>query len=300
MFHVEQMELLSECPVCKGNSQEKVMNCKDFTVSAEDFTIVKCKGCSFLFTNPRPDKTEIGRYYKSTNYISHSDTSKGLVNRIYKLVRRMAVSGKYRLVKPYLSSPALLDIGAGTGYFLAYCRSKGLKVSGVEPDSDARATAHQIHQISLLQESTLAEMNSESFSVITMWHVLEHVHDLHDRIREIDRLLLPGGRLIVAVPNHRSFDARHYQADWAAYDTPRHLYHFDPDSIRNLFERFGFRLEEIKPMVWDSFYVSLLSEKYQSGKTNYLKAFLIGLFSNLLAKKGEHSSQIYIISKRSV
>jgi len=297
MFHVEHMEKINECPVCQKNSWIKERVCKDHTVSGELFQIERCAGCGFLMTNPRPKKENIGRYYQSSAYISHSDKAEGLVNRIYREVRKLTLASKYRLIRPFLSNPHLLDIGAGTGYFLKYCKDKGVQVRGVEPDSGARETAMRIHQIRLEEEQALLEMEDNSFSVITMWHVLEHVHDLDERIRQLRRLLKSDGRLLIAVPNPLSNDAAYYQDFWAAYDVPRHLYHFVPESIEKLFNRYGFRLEKMLPMKWDAYYVSMLSESYKNGKPGMLSAFLRGFLSNLRAKNGKYSSQIYIFSK---
>ena len=298
---MEHMEEILNCPVCNHNQFSKHLNCKDHTVSGEQFAILICNSCGFLFTNPRPDKTRIGHYYKSEAYISHSDTSKGLLNALYKAVRRLTLASKYRLIKPYLiDEPTLLDIGAGTGYFLKYCKDKGVYVSGIEPDPDARAAAQRLHGIALKTEQSLKEFNAASFSVITLWHVLEHLHDLNDNISSIKRLLKDSGKLIVAVPNHTSYDAQYYKEYWAAYDVPRHLYHFNPESIGRLFEKHGFVLETTKPMKWDAYYVSMLSEKYKSGSTNYLNSFFRAFVSNARAHHSRFSSQIYILSKNRI
>jgi SAM-dependent methyltransferase len=295
---VEHLEKLSNCPVCGGTAFKDTLQATDHTVSLEQFNIVSCESCGFMFTNPRPSKEQIGRYYQSSAYISHSDTSKGLVNKLYKFARTLTLASKYRLIKPYLGNQKLLDIGAGTGYFLKYCSDKGIMAEGVEPDADARALADKQHRLRLNGEEYLEKYPDENFSVITMWHVLEHVHDLNNRILEIRRLLKQDGRLFVAVPNHNSADAHHYKAFWAAYDVPRHLYHFDPESIQKLFEKHGFVLDAILPMYLDAFYISLLSEKYKIGKTSFFKAFFQGLLSNLQAGTGKYSSQIYVLSKR--
>jgi predicted SAM-dependent methyltransferase len=173
-------------------------------------------------------------------------------------------------------------------------------VSGIEPDPDARAAAQRLHGIALKTEQSLKEFNAASFSVITLWHVLEHLHDLNDNISSIKRLLKDSGKLIVAVPNHTSYDAQYYKEYWAAYDVPRHLYHFNPDSIGRLFEKHGFVLETTKPMKWDAYYVSMLSEKYKSGSTNYLNSFFRAFVSNARAHHSRFSSQIYILSKNRI
>ncbi len=291
------MEELKNCQLCGGSVFEQRFNCIDYTVSKEYFSIVECKGCGFVFTNPRPNDSDLGKYYKSETYISHSDSSKGIVNKLYKLVRKVTLKQKLKQIQPYLENNKLLDIGCGTGAFLNYCKLSGVDVLGIEPDEDARNFGKSQYSIDVHPESTMVELNAESFSVITMWHVLEHVGDLNKRVDEMKRLLTPNGRIFIAVPNHKSADAQHYRENWAAYDVPRHLHHFDNQSITRLFGNHGMHLENVLPMKFDSFYVSLLSEEIKTGKRNLLKGMYQGLISNLKAEKNTWSSQIYILRK---
>jgi len=291
------MEVLTTCPVCDGTLFENYMNCVDYTVSRETFTIQKCKTCGFLFTNPRPAESEIGRYYKAEAYISHTDSSKGVINKLYKRVRSITLRIKYTLIKPALTNNRLLDIGAGTGAFLDHCKRKGVDVYGIEPDADARAIAQVNYGLNLQEEPSIAQFKSEQFSVITMWHVLEHVSELNQRVVELRRLLTDDGRIYIAVPNHKSNDAKYYGASWAAYDVPRHLYHFEQKTIQHLFEKHKLHLEKVIPMKFDAFYVSLLSEQYKTGKSNLFRGFLRGILSNLNAKTDTWSSQVYVFRK---
>jgi 2-polyprenyl-3-methyl-5-hydroxy-6-metoxy-1,4-benzoquinol methylase len=291
------MEVLTTCPVCDGTLFENYMNCVDYTVSRETFTIQKCKTCGFLFTNPRPAESEIGRYYKAEAYISHTDSSKGVINKLYKRVRSITLRLKYTLIKPALKNNRLLDIGAGTGAFLDHCKRKGVDVYGIEPDADARAIAQVNYGLNLQEEPSIAQFKSEQFSVITMWHVLEHVSELNQRVAELRRLLTDDGRIYIAVPNHKSSDAKYYGASWAAYDVPRHLYHFEQKTIQHLFEKHKLHLEKVIPMKFDAFYVSLLSEQYKTGKSNLFSGFLRGILSNLNAKTDTWSSQVYVFRK---
>lgn len=286
---------LSECPVCSGTQFSSFIQCADHTVSQESFSIVRCTGCGFLMTNPRPENADLGKYYKSEQYISHSNTSKGWVNRVYKIARAFTLAQKYRLVKPYASENGLLDIGCGTGAFLDYCAEKGLNVEGVEPDEDARKFAQSEYGFQLKTEDALNDWPDAQFSAITMWHVLEHVPNLSERIAQLKRLLNARGRIFVAVPNHTSADAHHYRQFWAAYDVPRHLWHFSPSTIRTLFNKHGFVLERTLPMKLDAYYVSLLSERYKNG--NAVSAIWQGFRSNWLAGDDKWSSQIYVFKK---
>lgn len=302
MFHVEHthMEELKECPVCAGKVFEPFIICKDFTVSGEKYSIVKCTSCGFLFTNPRPGAMEIGKYYESEEYISHSNSKEGFLNKIYQFVRKKAIADKIKLIQGENKGleKKILDIGCGTGEFLQACKENGWKSRGVEPNEKARTFAQITYGLNILDETQLKALQ-DTFSIITMWHVLEHVHELQERVMQLNKLLKTGGTAIIAVPNPTSADALNYKEFWAAYDVPRHLYHFSPSSIKNLFSRHGFSHVKSLPMKYDSFYVSMLSEKYRHGTNNLTGAFFNGLKSNLKAGANpeKYSSVIYIFKK---
>lgn len=298
------MEKIQICPVCSGQSFQDHIHCKDFTVSKAVFTIQKCKTCGFLFTNPRPAQAEIGLYYESKDYISHTNSKKGLFNKTYQLIRDIAIANKIGLIRKetgkrsFAADFSLLDIGCGTGEFLAGSKSQGWKSVGVEPGESARQQAIKNHGVQVEEESYL-NSSKEEFDVITMWHVLEHVHDLNGRLEQIYRLLKKNGVLIIAVPNHTSKDAAIYGEKWAAWDVPRHLYHFSPEVIKLLLKRHHFTHITSSPMKYDAFYVSLLSTGYESGKKSTIKGALAGLRSNLAAKGNpeKYSSVIYTFRK---
>ncbi len=289
------MDQLTNCPLCGGEKFITRFTCLDYTVSKEQFPVVECESCGFVFTNPRPALADLGNYYKSDTYISHSDTSAGLVNKLYKFVRRFTLKQKYSLTTPFLSPNTLLDIGCGTGAFLHYCKTHGTSVVGIEPDDQTRQYAIDTYHIDARPESELKHLPEHHFSVITMWHVLEHVPALHERVEEMKRLLTNDGRIFIAVPNHLSYDAHWYGKDWAAYDVPRHLHHFDIHSITKLFGEHAFEVEAVLPMKFDAYYVSMLSEEIRSGKRNFIKGMIRGLISNLKASKTTWSSQVYVI-----
>jgi len=295
------MPTISHCPLCGKENVEIKFHVKDHTVSSRYFDIASCIGCGFLFTLDPPDAESIGVYYQSDAYISHSNSTKGFLNAIYHLVRKRAVSSKSKLLcnATGKKNGSILDYGCGTGSFMAEMQSVGWLVTGIEPDAGARQKA--IDQTGAVVEmpSFLNSIESESNDAITMWHVLEHVHDLHQTVKELMRILKDDGVLIIAVPNHRSFDATYYKAFWAAFDVPRHLYHFSPDTMKKLLTMHGLSIVKLLPMWFDSFYVSLLSEKYKHGKTRFFNAMMIGLISNLKAmfRPGMCSSQIYVIRK---
>lgn len=293
------MIIYSDCPCCNSNDLVKVLSARDHTVSGSVFDIWHCNTCTTRFTQEVPDKNEIGKYYRSENYISHSDTKKGFINSLYHYVRGRTLRGKRKLVEKYtnLSTGNLLDIGAGTGAFLHTMERSGWNVTGLEPDEIARQNANTLYGLSFKDPGELVSLPQQSFDAITMWHVLEHVHDLHGYMEQLKKILKPNGCLFIAVPNYTCYDENVYKEWWAAYDVPRHLYHFSPKAITQLLLKHGLQLKDVKPMWYDSFYVSMLSEKYKTGKNNFISAAWTGYISNwkALFDKERCSSLIYIV-----
>lgn len=293
------MEKLEKCPICNNNTLNKFISCIDFTVSKEVFDIDECEKCSFKFTNPRPNINEIGKYYQSETYISHSDTNKGLVSKIYKWVRSYTLSKKVNLINKInnYQKGIILDIGCGTGYFLKECQDNKWQVNGIEPDDNARKLA--VQNLSQNIKTSLFELeNNKAYDVITMWHVLEHVHDLNKTLEKLKNLLKENGKIVIAVPNYECYEEKIYKEYWAAYDVPRHLNHFSKNTIIQLFKNTGLKNIAIEPMYFDSTYISMLSSKYKNGKTNYIESIYTGLKSNIKAKnKQNYSSLIYIFEK---
>lgn len=294
------MEKINACPVCSNREFEPYLTTRDYFYSMESFNIAKCKACGFLFTNPRPDEKDAARYYHSDAYISHSNADRGMVNRVYQLVRRHALKKKTRLVKKFAREGRALDIGCGTGHFLNELSRNGFEVFGIEPGESARKFAKEEFKLNVEKDLSALDKTHAPFTAITMWHVLEHVYQLNDYLIKIRNHLAKDGIFIVAVPNPECYDALHYKEYWAAFDLPRHLYHFTRDTMINLMTIHQFELVEILPMKFDSFYVSLLSEKYKSGKNNYPGAFFKGLQSNLSTFRNRHnySSIIYVLKPK--
>ena len=291
----------SQCPVCKSPSIQTAFSAKDHTVSKDMFAVWHCNACMARFTQDVPDQEAIGAYYASENYISHSDTQKGIINKLYHLVRKKTLASKMNMIKKQTGKESgnILDVGCGTGAFLHIMQGSGWKITGLEPDETARAKARSLYNIEALPSNKIYDLPHNSCDAITMWHVLEHVHPLHEYIEQLKNLLAVNGKLFIAVPNYTSHDAKIYRENWAAYDVPRHLYHFSPKSMKALMNLHGLEVKKIKPMWFDSFYVSMLSEQYQHGKGNIIGAFFTGLVSNIktVLDKEKCSSIIYIISK---
>lgn len=290
-------EKLDECPSCKHPQFANYKICKDHSVSGESFALVICQNCKLIFTTPRPSESHIHAYYQSENYISHTNKANNLTNLIYKQVRNITLRQKVALIKRYTTGKHLLDYGCGTGTFLDYCQSKRYMVDGFEPNPKASAIASD--QLGKQVATNTAQLQGKAtYDVITAWHVIEHVHHLMDTITSLRKLLKPKGVLFIAVPNINSYDAKHYDANWAAYDVPRHLYHFNKKSFTHFAKQAKLHIQHIHPMKFDAYYVSLLSEKYRNSNSQFLNAFKTGYKSNKLARKtGEYSSLIYVLTK---
>jgi len=291
----------THCPVCGSPDIKNALSAKDYTVSSETFAIAECYTCSLRFTQDVPDAASISPYYKSENYISHTNTSKGLVNRLYQSVRKRTLRQKRKLISKAtgLEKGSLLDVGSGTGSFANEMKQAGWLVTGLEPDADARTVGKQLYNVELADINQFYNLPVSSYDAITMWHVLEHVHDLQGYVAQLKSLLKENGKFFIAVPNYTSKDAAIYKEHWAAYDVPRHLYHFSPQSMQVLMEKHGLKILQHKAMWYDSFYVSMLSSKYKNGKTNLVASFFNGLRSNFKAMGDVKrcSSVIYIIGK---
>jgi 2-polyprenyl-3-methyl-5-hydroxy-6-metoxy-1,4-benzoquinol methylase len=290
----------TNCTVCGSPAIKNVLSAKDHTVSSEIFPIAECNDCLLRFTQDVPDAIGILPYYKSEDYISHTNTSKGIINRLYQIVRKRTLRKKRKLLQKVtgMGKGQLLDVGSGTGSFVSEMNLHGWNVTGLEPDAGARQVAKNEYNIELKDMNQFNHLAEGSFDAITLWHVLEHVHDLSAYMIQLKALLKEEGKLIIAVPNYTSLDAAIYKEHWAAYDVPRHLYHFSPQSMQVLMEKNGLRLIGYKPMWYDSFYISMLSSKYKNGKTNLLASFFNGLRSNLKAfgDVKRCSSVIYLAS----
>lgn len=268
---------------------------KDYSISNESFSLFINTEYGFLETYPKPNIENLDKYYESQEYISHTDSSKTILDKIYQKVKKITLSQKVNLLKKHIKKGDILDIGAGTGDFLNVAKSKGFIVFGTEPNQNARNLAKS-KNIDLVED--IKYLPEKQFDAITLWHVLEHIYNLEEFLNKLSTLLKPNGVLIIAVPNYNSYDAKYYKNFWAAYDVPRHLWHFSKNSIKKLFSNYGFNTIHVKPMWFDSFYVSLLSEKYKTSKTNWFISFFIGLYSNLYGiVKKEFSSHIYLLKK---
>lgn len=272
---------------------------KDHSVSGEEFQLIFNEDTEILETFPAPNKDQLFKYYKSEDYISHTDSKRNLFERVYHIIRSRALKKKLRLINSFGNeSKQLLDVGCGTGDFLKIALTNGWTVTGIEPNEQARKIANVKTNQNVFEIDHLDNLKEHTFDVITLWHVLEHLPKLDTHIQLFRKLLKPNGLLIIAVPNYKSYDAAHYKEFWAAYDVPRHLWHFSRKSINKLFQKENFTLIKTIPLIFDAYYVSLLSEKYKTGYMNPLKAFWVGLKSNYRARhNNDYSSLIYVLKQ---
>jgi 2-polyprenyl-3-methyl-5-hydroxy-6-metoxy-1,4-benzoquinol methylase len=293
------LERLEACPLCKGTTFHPFLLCKDHTTTGELFHVEQCNTCNLVLTNPRPVPSDARKYYQSNSYISHTSKATGIVDYIYLIFRHLTLRWKFRLIKKYLKANTLLDVGCGTGHFLKHCKDRGVTNMGIEVSDDARKIAIKN---SLRVEKSIQDLPNEKFSVITLWHVLEHIYNLEETLIQLKARLEENGIIFIAVPNWQAMDATHYGEYWAAYDVPRHLWHFSKDTIRTLLDKSGLKLKETIPMRLDAYYVSLLSEKYKHNGgttlTSALSALMTAYKSNQQGKREmNYSSLIYLAGK---
>lgn len=293
---------INACPLCGGTHLKRAMTCTDFYASGEQFDVLSCEDCGFTFTQGVPVEAEIGRYYETPDYISHSDTKKGAMNTLYHQVRKYMLGKKARLIakESHRKSGRLLDIGTGTGYFAATMVQRGWKVEAIEKNEQARLFAEEHFGLEVKSEAALHEFQAGSFDVITLWHVMEHLEHLDSTWERLYELLSDRGILIVAVPNCSSYDAEKYGEYWAAYDVPRHLWHFTPVTIQQLASKHGFIMAARHPMPFDAFYVSILSEKHRKSSLPFMKGMCTGTMAwfSALGRKERSSSMIYVFRKK--
>ncbi len=292
------LEKIENCPLCNNDKLTLHISCKDNMISGEIFEITKCSSCSFIFTNPRPNPEKLDSYYESDDYVSHANKSNNLSNIIYKIARQFTLSSKLKIINEITNNKTVLDYGCGTGYFLNTCKKNGWDINGFEPNNAAREQATiNTDNIILSQLSEIEKL--KDISLITLWHVLEHIPDLNKIFSILKTTLSSNGKFLIAVPNNESYDALHYKEHWAAYDVPRHLYHFSQNTMNYFLQKHGLKLYKTIPMKLDSYYVSLLSEKYKTSKINYIKSIINGYKSNVYAShnKNNYSSLIYIAGK---
>lgn len=290
----------TKCPLCNSTQIGPSLATEDYSISKEPFEIYDCQSCSFRFTQHIPTPEKIGPYYQSEVYISHSDTKEGLVNSLYHTAREWMLQRKRKLVQSLTKGKTLLDIGSGTGYFLDQMQQNGYQVYGVEIDAAARKATQEKFGIKVAEPMSLLKGQLPTkVEVITLWHVLEHLHDLEGYMNSMHRQLTDDGIVLIAVPNHTAYDATYYKKHWAAYDVPRHLWHFTPATIEKLAQKTGFQVVTQKRLPLDPFYNALLSEQYLGNSLALVRGGIIGGIAllNSFLDASRTTSPIYVLRK---
>lgn len=297
MKHDEKMN--NKCPWCESEKAQINLWLKDEFLTKEDFHICECLNCGLLYTMPRPDKEKIGAYYKSEAYYSHQENKKGFIPKVYERVKTINLKYKYRLATSGMQPGKLLDIGCGVGDFLHTAEMHGWECIGVEPSKDAKTIAQNRMKGTIITSEKLESFSDGAFDVITMWHVLEHVDDLKWQVTQLQRLVKPSGRVVIAVPNYKSYDGQYYKEHWAAYDVPRHLNHFNRITLSKIFKTSGLELVKMDKLKWDSYYISYLSEQYRHHSLPLVRGLYRGFISNCKARRsGEWSSLVYVFERK--
>lgn len=292
------MKKLDTCPVCQSENILKTLDVKDYFLSQEHFSIWKCLNCDLLFTNPRPENENLAKYYDSPDYLSHDTEDNGAIGKLYSFLREINIRRKYKIIRALHDTGKILDIGCGTGELLNYFQNRKWECFGIEPNASARNFAKSHYHLQVEEEQNLQNLPDTSFDIISMWHVLEHVPDVNERLQVAKRILHDNGYFIIALPNPISPDAMYYKEYWAGLDVPRHLSHFSPKAFKKLAKLHGLQIINILPLKMDAYYVSLLSERYKKTSLPLMRAFLSGYRSNRSASKsGNYSSLIYVLKK---
>lgn len=300
MFHMKHDEKMNnKCPWCESEKAQINLWLKDEFLTKEDFHICECLNCGLLYTMPRPDKEKIGAYYKSEAYYSHQENKKGFIPKVYERVKSINLKYKYRLATSGMQPGKLFDIGCGVGDFLHTAEMHGWECIGVEPSEDAKAIAQKRMKGMIITSEELESFSDGAFDVITMWHVLEHVDDLKWQVAQLQRLVKPSGRVVIAVPNYKSYDGQYYKEHWAAYDVPRHLNHFNRITLSKIFKTSGLELVKMNKLKWDAYYISYLSEQYRHHSLPLVRGLYRGFISNCKARRsGEWSSLVYVFERK--
>lgn len=288
---------INTCPSCKSNQFSEYMETKDYFFTQEKFSLSKCSQCNLVFTNPIPE--DIEKYYETEDYLSHNTSSNNLISKIYSSVRSINLMNKYKTVSKFKKQGSILDIGCGTGELLSHFKKKNWEVFGIEPNKSAAQFAALNYNINVNNEEHINNIAENSFDVVSMWHVLEHVANLNERIQQVKKITKDDGIMVFAIPMLDSPDSKKYGKYWSALDVPRHLYHFTKESFSKLISQHDLKIIDSRPMRFDAYYISLLSEKYLNSRAQILKAIFNGLLSNFKANKtSNYSSMIFVVTKQ--
>lgn len=266
------------CPLCGSENYKINLSAPDrFNPNGSAFEIVRCLNCEVAFLNPRPTRQSIAEFYKNAAYQPFLSTQSNLSlwDRLYRWVRVYTIRSKRKKIEKLKTGGLLLDVGCGTGEFLNEMQSSGWQVTGLEMDREAAEFAEKTYHLNVFRgDLSASSFAGSSFDVITLWHVLEHLPNPKESLKQAKDLLKEDGWLLIACPDIASLDARFYQKHWVALDAPRHLLHFEPKSMAALCDSVALQMREIQQLPLDAFYNCLMSEQLILTKNQRRRSFM--------------------------
>jgi 2-polyprenyl-3-methyl-5-hydroxy-6-metoxy-1,4-benzoquinol methylase len=282
-----------DCLICNSTEKKPFYQVSNRFNQKESFDLVKCPNCNFVYLSPRPTADAIGVYYEVEEYQPHQANARNAADVLYQRVRIWNNRYKRKTIEKYKKNGNILDYGCGTGEFLLEMNVSGWKTYGYEPLTKAANIARN-HGLNILKSLQNYQGGAD---IITLWHVLEHIHDARGIIKTLQQIMAPEAYLIIAVPNYQSFDAKIFKQNWVAFDAPRHLYHFTPETMTLFLESMNFQIVSYKTLYFDPWYNSLLSAKIEA-KNKKFKLLIQSLSKSLIAATIANL-QSFFIKKRS-
>lgn len=305
----EQLETV-DCPLCGSDEYTELFVARDRLVGLPgEFPVVRCTHCQFVFLNPRPTSSSLPAWYPDVYYPVGGgaetpeaiDVARGLLQRVESAQPGQPLS--------------ILDVGCGTGLFLKFARDAGYQVRGIELSQSAVTYGQQVYGLPI-ETGTIesADLPENSFDVITMWHVLEHLADPVGALERITDLLKQGGLLLFGVPNIESYEAKLFGRRWFSLDAPRHLGHFSPQTAKRAVEEAGLNVERVEhssgtaglvySLMGDLTGISLKVRGRQLSETTYHRiARVIGVPASvvcLIASRARQGGAIEVYARKPV
>ena len=293
-----------ECPLCGGNDTSHFTDCTDHAVSNETYSLQRCGSCGLIFTIAPPDSQDKQTYSKLDQELNRADNPRKRLDRLYYYARILNIRRKIRLIERLtrVSSGKLLNYGAKSGYFSSRMTDRGWKVTSLEEYHEQRIFSLEMFHHRMMDIDEIDSLPPGSFDAVTLWHTLEHQEDPHTLIEKLIRLLKPNGLLFAAVPNTDSLDAAWYGSQWAAWDVPRHLLHFNTTSMIRFGLAHNLVLMHHERMPFEAFYIPMLSEKFKGNRHPIITGAVRGLkfWHKTNTDREKSSSIVYVFRKNMI